>query len=334
METRKVQISGGSTFIISLPKRWASKNGIKKGSSLNIYEDMGDNLIITSQMISFKNRHTGEIRIKGTESEEALMRRLVGAYVSGVTHIDVRSKGEIPTYLSRAVREFTRLVMGVEIVEERKDLIRLQDLIDPSDFSIRSGIKRMAYIAEQMIRDSLDGLKEDNPELMDDVVLRDVEVDRIAWLIHKEYNMINISPRTTDRITMSPNEVLNYLLASRAIERVADHANDVALRLKGADLTAPKKMLNRIYEEGTKAKKLFTDSVASLLSQDLNQADMVVDGSRELKERIDPMLKDVFKLPPDEAVLLAFILHSIDRIASYSGDVAKSTLNKHSPPRK
>ena len=334
METRKVQISGGSTYIISLPKKWAVRNGIKNGSSLNMYEDQGDNLIISPEMISFKNRHIGEIRIKGTESPEALMRRLVGAYVSGVTQLDVVSKGEIPTALSRAVREFTRLVMGVEIVEERKDLLRLQDLIDPSDFSIRSGIKRMAYIAEQMIRDSLDGLRGNDPDLMEDVVLRDVEVDRISWLIHKEYNMINSSPRTSGRTSMLPNEVLNYLLASRAIERVADHANDMAKRLNGADFTASEAQLVKIFNEGNRAKKLFTDSVASLLSQDLKQADSVVDGSRDLKDRIDPMLKSVFKLPPDEAVLLAFILNSIDRIASYSGDIAKATLNKHSPPKR
>ena len=36
MELRKVQVSGGSSFIISLPKEWAIKNGIKKNDKVGV----------------------------------------------------------------------------------------------------------------------------------------------------------------------------------------------------------------------------------------------------------------------------------------------------------
>ncbi|MFW6449319.1 MAG: AbrB/MazE/SpoVT family DNA-binding domain-containing protein, partial [Halobacteriota archaeon] len=39
METRKVQLTGGSTYTVSLPKPWARRNGIEAGSTLAFLED-------------------------------------------------------------------------------------------------------------------------------------------------------------------------------------------------------------------------------------------------------------------------------------------------------
>ena len=35
-EVRKLQLTGGSTYIVSLPKGWVEKMGLKKGSKVNI----------------------------------------------------------------------------------------------------------------------------------------------------------------------------------------------------------------------------------------------------------------------------------------------------------
>ncbi len=40
-------------------------------------------------------------------------------------------------------------------------------------------------------------------------------------------------------------------------------------------------------------------------------------------------MKKVFKLPADEAVVLAYVINSIDRIGAYGADIAKITLNTY-----
>jgi phosphate uptake regulator len=327
METRKVQISGGSTFIVSLPKKWAEKNGITSGSSLNILEDRNGHLLLSPQPISFKESIEGEVKLNGQESQEALMRRLVGAYVSGVTSIVVTSKSTIPPELARTVRNFTRLVMGVEIVEEKKDLIKLQDLIDPADFSVRTGLKRMSYITEKMVEDSLSGLKEWDTDILDDVITRDMEVDRINWLIHKEYKMVTMSPKIADKTKMSNDEALNYMISSRVVERVADHAVSIARYLKMMESTEDQGLVKKIYDQGMVAKKIFSDSVISLFSRDLGLADKVIDRARDQARQLEPLMRRSFKLPADEAVLLSYVINSIDRIGSYGADIGKITLN-------
>jgi phosphate uptake regulator len=118
------------------------------------------------------------------------------------------------------------------------------------------------------------------------------------------------------------------MLTSRIVERVADHAVAMAEYLIKLKETEDSTILATLEKQGALVKKIFSDSVSSLFSQDLNLANDVVDRSRELKDRLEPLLKKVFKFQADEAVLLAYVINSIDRIASYGGDIGKITLNR------
>jgi len=44
METRKVQVTGGSTYTVSIPKSWATENDVGAGSEVEFYPD-GDSLL-------------------------------------------------------------------------------------------------------------------------------------------------------------------------------------------------------------------------------------------------------------------------------------------------
>ena len=48
-ELRKVQITGGSTFIISLPKAWVAQMGLQRGSVVKISQKDDMTLILTPQ---------------------------------------------------------------------------------------------------------------------------------------------------------------------------------------------------------------------------------------------------------------------------------------------
>ncbi|MEM0489260.1 MAG: AbrB/MazE/SpoVT family DNA-binding domain-containing protein, partial [Candidatus Bathyarchaeia archaeon] len=47
-EVRKIQFTGKSTFIVSLPKRWVTRMGLGAGSRLIIMEQ-GESLILTPE---------------------------------------------------------------------------------------------------------------------------------------------------------------------------------------------------------------------------------------------------------------------------------------------
>ena len=83
-------------------------------------------------------------------------------------------------------------------------------------------IPRMAEIAEKMTRDALDSFVKRDPALARDVLRRDDEVDQLKDQVFRELlTYMMADPGTIQR-------ALCLILISRNLERVADHATNIA----------------------------------------------------------------------------------------------------------
>jgi len=83
-------------------------------------------------------------------------------------------------------------------------------------------IPRMAAIAEKMIRDALDAFVQKDAELARDVLRRDDEVDGLKDQLFRELlTYMMADPGTIQR-------ALSLILISRNLERIADHATNIA----------------------------------------------------------------------------------------------------------
>lgn len=83
-------------------------------------------------------------------------------------------------------------------------------------------IPLMADIAQEMLRDSITAFVDGNHELAIEIVARDKSVDSINKQLARELTESMVSdPRTITR-------ALNLLTVAQAIERVADHATNIA----------------------------------------------------------------------------------------------------------
>lgn len=83
-------------------------------------------------------------------------------------------------------------------------------------------IPRMAEIAQQMTRDALDAFVRKDPALARDVLGRDDEVDSLKDQVFRELlTYMMADPGTIQR-------ALSLILISRNIERIADHATNIA----------------------------------------------------------------------------------------------------------
>ena len=83
-------------------------------------------------------------------------------------------------------------------------------------------IPRMAELAQQMTRDALDSFVRRDPDLARDVLKRDDEVDGLKDQVFRELlTYMMADPGTIQR-------ALALILISRNIERIADHATNIA----------------------------------------------------------------------------------------------------------
>jgi phosphate transport system protein len=105
---------------------------------------------------------------------------------------------------------------AVTIVRRSLELNReplLKPLID---------IPRMAQIAEGMLRDGISALVDRKPELAQEIVRRDKEVDAINKQLARELTSFMLEdPKTITR-------AMNLTLVARSLERIADHAKNIA----------------------------------------------------------------------------------------------------------
>lgn len=83
-------------------------------------------------------------------------------------------------------------------------------------------IPRMANIAQDMLRDSITAFVDGNHEMAQQVIRRDKSVDEINRQLSRELTSFMLeNPQTITR-------ALNLMLVARSIERIADHAKNIA----------------------------------------------------------------------------------------------------------
>ena len=329
METRKVQVTGGSTYTVSLPKEWATENGIEAGSTVAFHPD-GDTLALTKQT---EEGHTeGELDISALE-DEALVRAVMTMYVSGFDVIAL-SADRITSEQRRAIRDATANIVGLEVLEETSDRVVLQDLLDSSELSIHNAITRMRLIATSMLEDAVTALAENDTDLARDVIERDSDVDRLWYLVSRIFRATLRSPTATEELGLPREVCFDYHSSARQLERIADHAAKIAqVSLDLGDISP--EVVAALQDLHTEASTVIDDAMDALLEEDSDDATKLANDARgaildidEHTRRVDELLHD---LEPHDAQSLGLVVDSLSRSADYGGNIAETALQKAAP---
>ncbi len=112
--------------------------------------------------------------------------------------------------------------------------IRTQDLLEHAAIELPVDVAGMSEHASRMIRSAIQALLDADAKIADSVLVMDDEIDRMNRIAYKELMQgMQEKPETT-------LQALNAILISRNLERIADHATniakDVIFWLRGADV--------------------------------------------------------------------------------------------------
>ena len=180
-ETRKVQFTGGSTYIISLPKRWIAENQVKKGSFIRLREEQGGFLTIVPPCLFLQKKQEDAIIIVSAEDDtQMITRKMVSAYLAGYNSIHIRAeKLALSTKMRHEIKNFVRrMLVGTEIVTDTNSQLVLQVLLSHPELTIQSALRRMSIITSSMHSDAMIGLKTRDGIVAKEVISTDNEVDR------------------------------------------------------------------------------------------------------------------------------------------------------------
>lgn len=330
---RKVQLTGGATLIVSLPKEWVKTVNLKPGDYVEIIPQPDNSLKITLAKETEKRLETS-FKVHENMSSTAAVREFVSRYILGFNKIKVYLSGRTRKQRNAIKEYMARSLIGVEVVEETESSMIVQCLAGHSELPLKTALRREATTTYYMINDVLKNIKEPDLEALYDIIRRDDEVDKFYLYIMRQMNLVAsgiILPQ--DVGINSVGEAVEYVMLSKAIERVADHAAQIATVLAGLveeNVLINEEIVNAIYDFGSNALELFISSIKALFKQDTITAHDVIDKSVEVKDLEDEVLKLILStesVVARKALALRTILESFKRIAYYSMDISELVIS-------
>ncbi|ELZ96828.1 ABC transport system regulatory protein [Haloferax mucosum ATCC BAA-1512] len=330
VETRKVQVTGGSTYTVSIPKDWATENGVSAGSEVEFYPE-GDSLFLTPR--SEEERTEGTLDITNLEGDE-LTRAVMTMYVSGFDIIALESS-RISTDQRRTIREATQSLVGLEVLEETRDRVVIRDLLDSSELSIHNAVTRMRLIALSMLEDAIAAIAEMDEDMARDVIQRDDDVDRLWMVVSRIFRATLRTPKAAEELGLPREVCFDYQSAARQLERIGDHATKIAHLSLNFEEPVSEEIVEAIWELFEESKSVVNGGMDALFAEDSSEATRLANESREDVQAIDERARSIDELlrglDPARAQLLGLIVDSVSRSADYGGNIAETALQKAAP---
>jgi len=332
-EMRKIQFTGKSSYIVSLPKQWIIEMGLKQGDQVAVVRQG----ISALQIVPLKhhNKPAGAedatIEIKQDDEGSVIIRKLISLYLLGFSIMNVKPKlGRLKPSQRNAVKDAVKgMLMGTEIIADSTEGITIQVLINLFELSVDGALKRMLIIAKSMQNDALLALVEANYDLAREVINSDDEVDRFSFYIIRQLKIAIQNEHMLKEMGIeSPHHCLGYRLIVKNIERVGDHATAIAKDLLEFKKPIRKSILEPIQEMNNFSLSVLDEACLSLFKRDFSQAERTVEKTLEISRYEKKILDSIRALRNDEeSYRVRRMNENIRRISEYASDIAEIVLN-------
>ncbi|HLC63242.1 MAG TPA: phosphate uptake regulator PhoU [Candidatus Nanoarchaeia archaeon] len=224
---RKLIKFGTSSYVISLPSRWITKNKLSKGSNLVVNESLNNELILSIGSTE-KSEYKKEIviELKGKEATQ-LKREIISCYINNYNLVKI--DGENIHKFKKEIQDVLRTLMGFEIVEENSRGIVLRDFIDLGEVSYEEIFRKIDVIIKSMMEDIKLLPKKD---ISENIASRDDQVNKLVYLLMRNMRFTLECPHlANEKNQMNVKYILNAWDTLLNIERVADGIKRISRKM-------------------------------------------------------------------------------------------------------
>ncbi|GBC69001.1 Phosphate-specific transport system accessory protein PhoU [archaeon HR01] len=322
--TRRVQKTGRSTFIISLPKEWVEKTSLKKLDTVKIVT-LPFGLLVTTD--GHEQGRESVIRLSGNETPDEVVRLFFSKYLDGSDRIRVELSSYLPQAISVLKDRIRRWLVGVEIIGETATELTAQVLPVSDKLPLHTSLERMGEITSHMLVEAMTAFSRNDKALAEDVVRRDDEVDRFYHFITRQLNIAVRDYAKLRNINLSdPSDCISYVLVAKSIERAADHAVTISnITLSTTNNSKPDQ---RIIKINAKVAELFDTSLASFLYPSTELANKTLSQIAAISSEMNAYLNSQKKyLDLERRLTELVVINSVRRVAEYAADISEAAIN-------
>ncbi|MHB9301630.1 phosphate uptake regulator PhoU [Thermofilum pendens] len=327
---RRVQLTGGSTFIVSIPKEWAEKLSIGKGSLLVLSLENDGSIRIVPSLKRPEALSSAEVSVREDTTRGAALREVMSKYLMGYKMIRVVFERDDPEFRHVLKDTIARKLIGVEILHEDSREVVLQVLVNVEDLPVSTIITKMRDAVTGMLEDVKAALGGGDVEkIASEIVSRDDIVDKLYLYGLRQLHAALRGYVGLEEIGLRKvEEVLPHGMVLKNIERIADHAASIAQALP--HVREAEKIKNPISTLSDKVSEFFTASVHVFLDRDKTTANRLLDVDAEkLKALERKVFDELARRIPEEILAVRLMVGSYRRIFDYSTDILEATIDLH-----
>ena len=336
-ETRRVQLTGGATLIVSLPKEWTRQVDLKPGDEVLVIPQPDLSLLVVPKKMVKAPLLESSINVTQDLSNiDHLERVLLAHYLSGYDIF--RLNFDVSTLnLKKQVKDIVRRKLtGVEIIEEGRNSLVIQNLVNVPDINIKDIIVKLSKTVVGMIDDLRTPIENGDKAIANDIIERDNEVDKFYWLLNRQLKRVLVSKHALSLSGIQdPRSIIEYAIINKSLERAADHAVKIAREIVNLGdkyvLLIPQELRQKFSELLSKDSMIMS-SIGKAMTEkiDMREVNYIIDTVKyEMRSSIDSLDSSLssYNLTAPAAASARLILDSIYRIAEYASDVGEALLN-------
>jgi len=329
METRRVQLIGGSTYVVSLPKRWVRESSIAKKSEVGLISQKNGYLVVVPDPKVLETQKEGVVKVRNEDDDKFISRSIIARYLNGCDVIRVVSDKRLTVAQIEEIKSTSRKLIGLETIEEISNEIALHSLLNLQELEIMKGIGRAHAIASSMQSDAIKALQESDPELARSTIQRDSDVDRLYFLTLRQLRLACLNPDLANRLDLEPVNCLDFESVIKRIEHIADHAERMAGHVQDlADVEVNHGIVEGLVDVNNDSLHIHTGAIQALFNGNVELANEVIDLRDGIREKRLGLGKHLARASVVVNIKVNAMLDSMERIADYGTDIAEVAINQ------
>jgi phosphate uptake regulator len=336
LEIRKVQRVGHSTLTVSLPRDWVRQVGLKQGGVVTLrLSEFGELVVTPGSEMESEEMTICKINADACKDREFLARMITGNYILGRDTIIVSSSKELRPEQLDEIRNLTRRLSGLGVVEQTPREAVIQCFLDPSKFTITGLLSRLHKVAVSMLETAIHALMDRKFSLALEVLDLENEADRLYWLILRQiFRAISKIPLSRHVGIESATHAVGYRAVSKYLEEIADCSESIAnliISIADENYARYESAIDEVCKFGIETLSISKGGMDSMSMLDVELANQTIARSKLAEEKEKDLTGLVVSSVQDRKLALALrgIVWNLAEISRSAQMVAEVAMNRY-----
>ncbi len=327
METRRVQVTGGSSYIVTLPKKWIEKEKLTKNDPVYIDISADGSLNIrTSDITSDPRERITTIDVNLVSDYDLILGRAIAAYVTGSNIISISSDYELPSTVLSLVEIFEKCFVDMTSELIGNKFIQIKENHNATAANPLKNMMRMKILLKEMLSELIESMLCGN-KIEKKLTEKTIEIGCIGMLISRQSHICQHSHSQYHSSGISSNDVIEYHLTSKIIENMANIICELNNHLRFINDPIAIESIGRLLKE-MEFSELITNPIESIILKDVVSAESHICKCKTAIENL-PKIDETgrYFVENKDLILSYMIISTVKRIIDNSIELSQIAIN-------